>query len=143
MTTINTEKKKQEAQPISAATSAPEICYVLRMNDGGVHMLIPKSEWDRGMWRERATQITDDIGEPLTAYAFRAAGVPHIERDADNYATIAVIQFVLETEKKDSSGMDYLRLWNEGEFDKCRKEWPEAPDECYIGADVLFKPRKK
>lgn len=29
----------------------------------------------------------------------------------------------------------FLRLWNEGEFDVIRKEWPEAPDAIFIGAD--------
>ncbi len=50
-------------------------------------------------------------------------------------AAVAVIQFLLDL--GDGTELDFLRLWNEGEFDKCRKEWPEAPEACYIGADPL------
>ncbi|MBY4947044.1 hypothetical protein K6V92_10480 [Cupriavidus respiraculi] len=46
---------------------------------------------------------------------------------------VDAIQFALEAE----DGMTWLRLWNEGEFDTCRREWPEAPEDCYIGADPL------
>jgi hypothetical protein len=27
--------------------------------------------------------------------------------------------------------MNFLRCWNEGNFEACRREWPEAPDEVY------------
>jgi hypothetical protein len=50
----------------------------------------------------------------------------------------AAIQFAL----KDDDGMQFLRLWNEGEFDAIRREWPDAPEEVFIGADSLFKPSK-
>ena len=52
----------------------------------------------------------------------------------NNPATAAII-FALE---HGASGMDFLSYWNEGEFDTCRREWPEAPKECYIGADPLM-----
>lgn len=44
----------------------------------------------------------------------------------------AVIQFTLKAE----DGLMFLRLWNEGEFDAIRKEWPDCPDECFAGAEV-------
>lgn len=50
-------------------------------------------------------------------------------------AAVAAIQFALDLD--DGSEVDFLRLWNEGSFDALRKEWPEAPDACYIGADPL------
>ena len=50
-------------------------------------------------------------------------------------ASTAAIQFALAADE----GTQFLRLWNEGEFDKCRKEWPEAPAECYVGADPLIE----
>lgn len=53
---------------------------------------------------------------------------------------VAAIQFALSI--SDDSELDFLRLWNEGEFDKLRKEWPEAPEEIYIGADPLYKSSK-
>lgn len=54
--------------------------------------------------------------------------------DSAGTASLAVIQFVLETDQ----GMDFLQLWNDREFDECRKWWPEAPDKCYIGIDPLY-----
>ncbi|USD58826.1 hypothetical protein J4N45_09825 [Vibrio sp. SCSIO 43140] len=50
-------------------------------------------------------------------------------------AAVAAIEFALETE----DGMNFLRLWNEGEFDVLRDEWPEAPEAIYIGADPLYE----
>ncbi|WP_429500765.1 hypothetical protein ACQUFY_26920 (plasmid) [Robbsia andropogonis] len=51
-----------------------------------------------------------------------------------NNAAIAAIAFALEAEE----GLIWLRLWNEGEFDRCRKEWPESPPDCFIGADQFY-----
>lgn len=48
-------------------------------------------------------------------------------------AAVAAIQFALT----DPEGMTFLRLWNEGEFDTLRREWPDAPSTVYIGADPL------
>lgn len=31
--------------------------------------------------------------------------------------------------------LEFLRCWNQGDFDICRKDWPDAPPECYLGAD--------
>lgn len=41
------------------------------------------------------------------------------------------IQFALETD----DGLQFLRRWNQGDFDVTRREWPEAPESIYIGAD--------
>lgn len=53
---------------------------------------------------------------------------------SDNESSIAAIQFALSAEE----GMTFLRIWNEGEFDTIREEWPEAPEEVFIGADPLY-----
>ena len=50
-------------------------------------------------------------------------------------AAVAAIQFALEDAEE--SALDFLRCWNEGEFDAIRKEWPEAPEAVFIGADPL------
>lgn len=55
-----------------------------------------------------------------------------------NDAAVAAIQFALD----DDDGMQFLRLWNEGEFDVIRDEWPDAPEEIFIGADPLHKSSK-
>ena len=52
---------------------------------------------------------------------------------SDQNAAVAAIQFALETD----DGLTFLRLWNHGEFDKTRREWPEAPEAVYVGADPL------
>nr|QOQ33437.1 hypothetical protein [Pseudomonas syringae pv. actinidiae] len=55
-----------------------------------------------------------------------------------NDAAVAAIKFALN----DDDGMQFLRLWNEGEFDVIRSEWPEAPDEVFSDADQFHKPLK-
>lgn len=52
-------------------------------------------------------------------------------------AAVAALQFALTAE----DGIAFLRLWNEGEFDACRREWPEAPVAVYQGADPLLARR--
>jgi len=52
---------------------------------------------------------------------------------SDCDASVAAIQFALSAE----DGMTFLRIWNDGEFDTIREEWPEAPEEVFIGADPL------
>ncbi|QDJ96320.1 hypothetical protein Xoosp13_133 [Xanthomonas phage Xoo-sp13] len=56
----------------------------------------------------------------------------------NNDASVAAIQFALETD----DGLEFLRLWNVGEFATLRKEWPEAPEAIYIGADPLHPSSK-
>lgn len=34
-------------------------------------------------------------------------------------------------------GLAFLRCWNEGNFDAIRREWPEAPEAVFVGADPL------
>lgn len=53
-------------------------------------------------------------------------------------ASNTVINFILANPCE--SPMEFLRCWNEGNFDSLRKEWPEAPDEIYIGPDQ-FHPK--
>ncbi len=52
----------------------------------------------------------------------------------------AAIAFALENTLSDHDGMEFLRLWNEGDFDTVREQWPDAPEEVFIGADPLFEP---
>ena len=51
----------------------------------------------------------------------------------DGACAAAAIRFALT----DPEGMTFLRLWNEGDFDTLRREWPDAPIEVYVGADPL------
>lgn len=54
----------------------------------------------------------------------------------------AAIQFALSL-FDEGHVVDFLRSWNEGDFDYCRMEYPGAPDEAYLGADPLLKPKRK
>jgi hypothetical protein len=56
----------------------------------------------------------------------------------NNDAAVAAIQFALN----DDEGMQFLRVWNQGDFDVIRREWPDAPEEVFIGADPLHKSSK-
>lgn len=51
----------------------------------------------------------------------------------ENHAAVEAIQFALENDE----GLAFLRCWNEGDFQAIRDEWPEAPEEVFIGADPL------
>lgn len=46
-------------------------------------------------------------------------------------AAVAAIEFALRTEE----GIEFLRAWQFGNFDAIRKEWPDAPDAVFAGAD--------
>lgn len=52
---------------------------------------------------------------------------------ANQDAALAAIEFALRAEE----GLEFLRCWNQGDFDDIRREWPEAPEAVYIGADPL------
>jgi len=75
------------------------------------------------------------IGMRLFAHALEMP--PAAGRDSSEPA-VAAIQFALAAEE----GMAFLRCWNEGNFAACRREWPDAPDDCYLGADPLLKDGK-
>lgn len=63
----------------------------------------------------------------------RAEETAKCVHDVGDSAAVAAIQFALEAD----DGMTWLRCWNEGNFEACRREWPETPEECFIGADPL------
>lgn len=76
--------------------------------------------------------------EPEDSSWFEVVG--ELETQAQGHDCFnAVITFAL----KDKENYDFLRSWNDGDFEGCREWWPEAPDECYIGADTQFVPEKK
>jgi hypothetical protein len=50
-----------------------------------------------------------------------------------NDPAIAAISFALATE----DGLEFLRAWMQGEFPEIRRDWPDAPEAVFIGADQL------
>lgn len=63
------------------------------------------------------------------------AAAPTAPAFADANPALAVLEFVMQVDQDDGSGRSFYEYWREGEFEKCRKHWPEAPEACYIGAD--------
>jgi hypothetical protein len=55
-------------------------------------------------------------------------------------AAVAAIEFALSHEC--DCELDFLRCWFHGEFDVIREEWPEAPEDVFIGADPLHPDTK-
>jgi len=53
---------------------------------------------------------------------------------------VEAIQFALSHACEEP--MSFLRCWNEGDFAAIRREWPEAPDGVFIGADPLHPDTK-
>lgn len=52
----------------------------------------------------------------------------------------AVIDYILNKGYMESP-LEFLRCWNEGDFEALREEWPDAPEEIYL-ADPLYKGKK-
>jgi len=49
-------------------------------------------------------------------------------------AAVAAIEYALT---QGLEGLTFLRLWHQGDFDVIRREWPDAPEQVFIGADPL------
>lgn len=58
-----------------------------------------------------------------------------------NNAAVAAIEYSIRHDVDE--GQQFLRCWFEGDFETCRKEWPDAPDACYVGADPLHPGTEK
>ncbi|PKO59272.1 MAG: hypothetical protein CVU24_15675, partial [Betaproteobacteria bacterium HGW-Betaproteobacteria-18] len=52
-------------------------------------------------------------------------------------SAVAAIAFALNASTECS--MEFLRCWFQGDFDAVRREWPEAPDAVFVGADPLHQ----
>lgn len=50
-------------------------------------------------------------------------------------AAVAAIEYALRTDE----GLEFLRCWLHGEFGSIRKEWPDAPEAVFVGADPLYR----
>jgi len=58
---------------------------------------------------------------------------------AANDCIFAAIEFAFETDE----GLAFLKCWYQGEFDTIRKEWPDAPEAVFIGADSSHPETKR
>lgn len=81
-------------------------------------------------------RVAEKMTEAQMNKADLTAPPPSDEEWQDVDPASAAIAFALQNEEP----MEFLRLWNEGSFDDIRREWPDAPDDVFIGADPLFQP---
>ena len=65
--------------------------------------------------------------------------VPQEDRPSAD-AAVEAMKFALAPSTDE--GMEFLRCWMHGEFEEIRKEWPEAPEAVFIGADPLYKRKR-
>ncbi|BBI61759.1 hypothetical protein [Vreelandella sulfidaeris] len=79
----------------------------------------------------KAWQITHLGKKALEAGHFDLDG----EATQGTESCVAAIKFALETD----DGLAFLRCWYEADFDDIRRDWPEAPEEVFIGADPLYR----
>lgn len=50
-------------------------------------------------------------------------------------AAVAAMKFAIGTDE----GMAFINCWLHGDFDAIRKEWPDAPEAVFVGADPTHK----
>lgn len=63
-----------------------------------------------------------------------------LEEFLNSGAAVAAIKYALEECSPHDECVEFLRTWNEGEFDTLRRNWPNIPDEVFIGAEAGFVP---
>lgn len=88
------------------------------------------------IWHISGSGLSAEGIAALEAVEADYAALVRSNSDHGNHAAVAAIEFALKTEE----GLQFLRCWNEGNFEAIRDEWPEAPEEVFIGADTLHKP---
>lgn len=64
---------------------------------------------------------------------FNKTHMDSVEKACKPDPAVAAIEFALRTDE----GMEFLRCWLHGEFLEIRKEWPDAPEAVFVGADPL------
>ena len=58
--------------------------------------------------------------------------------NVDNNPAVAAIAYAIDCETDE--GLEFLKLWNEGEFQLLRDNWDNIPDKVFIGVEPFFKP---
>jgi hypothetical protein len=73
----------------------------------------------------------DRVQKLMADFADTPAAADAVGQDA----AVAAIQFALD--HADDDAMQFLKFWNEGEFDVIRRNWESVPEAVFIGADPL------
>lgn len=80
---------------------------------------------------DQASTLTNRAAREIERLNEEARFAPH--------ASVAAIAFALQDDDCEA----FLRCWNEGDFEAIRREWPEAPEDVFIGADPLHNTAAK
>lgn len=96
---------------------------------------------ESGKWEHDIALFTQNMQEKIAKLEAELAQKQAELCNQSQDAATAAIKFVMD-ELDDGTELDFLRAWNEGEFDVIRKEWPEAPEAVFIGADPLHPKTK-
>lgn len=94
---------------------------------------------DQRRMKERAREQRGKMSETL---GVRRARIKELEAELEeakraDTCWAAVVKCALDLDTTED-GIQFLRTWNEGDFDGLREFWPEAPEEAYW-ADPLYK----
>lgn len=104
-------------------------------------------------WYEEAIITSNELGfaglSAADVIKYQAQEVDKLKRDIKDIEREylnsdacfnAVIDYILNKGYMESP-LEFLRCWNEGNFEALREEWPDAPEEIYL-ADPLYKEKK-
>jgi len=106
----------------------------LRKTEDGWQYLSEGLGTDPDRWCDATNTLGPFTGSGLNSLLDELAAAKKAANPENPSA--AAIQFALSTE----DSLQFLRLWNEGQFDVVRQEWPDAPAEIFAGADQYHKP---
>lgn len=73
------------------------------------------------------TGVSYADAELIARASLRAVQAPAVEEQTECETWRTLCEFLLEADEP----MAFLRAWNEGNFDACKREWPEAPANVY------------
>ena len=90
----------------------------LDMSEEEIHNLVERGGLDDDMFFSLHEEALEELSKTEATYN-------------------AVIDYILGKGYMESP-LEFLRCWNEGNFDALREEWPDAPEEIYF-ADPLYK----
>ena len=81
--------------------------------------------------------LSSDISTGAAASEDTASLVSHGDEPDPSSAFNAAINYALKCGTGDG-GLEFLACWREGNFGAIRREWPDAPDAVFKGADPLY-----
>lgn len=93
----------------------------LDMSEEEIHNLVERGGLDDHMFFSLHEEALEELGKTEATYN-------------------AVINYILGKGYMESP-LEFLRCWNEGNFEALREEWPDAPEEIYF-ADPLYKGKR-